>query len=258
MVNPLRWLEIGVAFGVLAGASGCRDLAEPGQASGAPAAPVVHDQLVFVYDRSASIQDHELEHARELTRERLRALDHGDRVVAIELLEQEIAEEPVRWATQIPEREFVDQLVPRDSVAKARFIQDIQDYITRFSEPADRANIGGTDILSTMHLVEAEIQAQPNHRTTLVLFSDMLQANRVMNLEGLVRMPDENWVQDQAARGTLPNLGGLCVVLAGPREDQPMYQVVKDFWQQYFEATGATLLDQNYSYRPVSISKNAC
>jgi hypothetical protein len=258
MVMPIRWLQVGAAFGLLVGAGGCRDLAEPGQASGAPADPVVHEQLVFVYDRSQSIQDHELAHARELTRERLRSLDYGDRVVAIELLELALTEEPVRWATQVPDREFPDQLVPRDSIAKARFIQDIQDYIPRFSEPQGRENIGGTDILSTLHLVEAEMQAQPDHQTTIVLFSDMLQANRVMNLEGLTRMPDENWIQDQVSRGTLPNLTGLCVVLIGPREDEPMFQVVKDFWQKYFEVTGAILLDQNYDYRPVSIPKQPC
>ncbi len=258
MVTRMRWLEIGIVFGVLAGAGGCRDLAEPGQASGAPTAPVIHDQLVFVYDRSQSIQDHELAHWRELTRERLRSLDYGDRVVAIELLEQALSEEPLRWATQIPEREFPDQLMPRDSVAKARFVQDIQDYITKFSATEGRENIGGTDILSTMHLVEAEIQAQPNHRTTIVLFSDMLQANRVMNMEGLVRMPEENWIQEQVAQGTLPDLTGLCVVLIGPREDVSVFQVVKEFWTQYFEMTGATLNDQNYNYRPVSIPERPC
>jgi hypothetical protein len=258
MVTPLGRLEIGAAFGLLAVAVGCRDLAESGQASGAPAAPVVHEQLVFVYDRSGSIQNHELEHARELTRERLRSLDYGDRVVALELLELELSEEPVRWATQVPEREFPNQLVPRDSIAKSRFIQDIQDYIPRFSEPEGREDIGGTDILSTLHLVEAEMRAAPSHRTTIILFSDMLQANRVMNLEGLTRMPAENWIQDQAARGTLPNLTGLCVVLVGPREDEPMFQVVKDFWQKYFEVTGATLRDENYNYRPVSIPETPC
>jgi hypothetical protein len=102
------------------------------------------------------------------------------------------------------------------------------------------------------------MRAQPNHQTTVILFSDMLQANRVMNLEGLTRMPAENWIEDQSARGTLPNLTGLCVVLVGPREDEPMFQVVKDFWQKYFEATGATLLDQNYNYRPVSIPEHPC
>jgi hypothetical protein len=37
-----------------------------------------------------------------------------------------------------------------------------------------------------------------------------------------------------------------------------MFQVVKDFWQKYFEVTGATLRDENYNYRPVSIPETPC
>ncbi len=249
--------SVGLVLLTWGGLVGCRELARPGEASDSPDT-TVREQLIFVFDRSVSIQDHELEHARALTSARIRRLDYGDRVVAIELLQQALDEEPKRWATQIPEREFQNQVVQRDSVSKARFIQDIRDYIDGFSDPEDRENIGGTDILSTLHLVGAELQAQPEHRTTFVLFSDMLQANRVMNLEGLTRMPADNWVRSEAQRGTLPDLSGLCVVLAGARKDTRASQVVKDFWREYFEATGATLLEENYTYRPVQISERPC
>ena len=35
---------------------------------------------------------------------------------------------------------------------------------------------------STLHLVGSELQARPEYLTTFVLFSDMLQANQIMNL----------------------------------------------------------------------------
>jgi hypothetical protein len=237
--------------------AGCRELAQPGQASDLTNLPA-RNQLVFVYDRSISIQDHELEHARALTSERVGRLDYGDRVVAIELLQQALDEEPRRWATQVPERQFQNQVVPRDAVVKERFIQDIRDYIEAFSNPEDRDNIGGTDILSTLHLVGSELRARPDYRTTFVLFSDMLQANQVMNLEGLTRMPSDNWIQQEAARGTLPDLSGLCVVLVGARKDTQISQIVHDFWLEYFEVTGATLVDQNYTYRPVQLPDQPC
>ena len=249
------WLSA-MLFSVLA-VGGCRELARPGEASDALAVPV-RDQLVFVFDRSVSIQDPELEHARDLTRERVGRLDHGDRIVAIELLQQALDEEPQRWATQVPEREFPNQVVQRDAISKERFLQDVRDYIVAFSNPEGREDIGGTDILSTLHLVSAEIQAHPEHRTTFVLFSDMLQANRVMNLEGLTRMPADNWVRTQGSLGTLPDLTGLCALVVGARKDTRISQVVKDFWREYFEVTGATLFDQNYTYRPVQIPERPC
>ncbi len=258
MVTPgsrTLWL-LGALFVFLA-SGGCRELAQPGQASDAGDL-TSRDQLVFVYDRSVSIQDHELEHARALTRDRVGYLDYGDRVVAIELLQQALDEEPTRWATQVPEREFQNQLLRRDSIAKERFIQDVRDYIVAFSEPENRESIGGTDILSTLHLVSAELLGRPGYQTTFVLFSDMLQANQVMNLEGLTRMPADNWIRAQASRGTLPDLTGLCVVLVGAREDTRASQIVKEFWMEYFVVTGATLLDQNYTYRPVQIPRRPC
>lgn len=255
--RKVRRLGLAVGIGALMLTSGCRELAQPGVASDAGVV-TMKDQLVFVYDRSVSIKDHELEHAMALTRQRVRSLDHGDRIVAIELLEQELAEEPTRWATQVPDREFTDREMPQDSIAKARFIRDVEDYIVRFGAAEGREDIGGTDILSTLHLVAEELHAQPGHRTTFFLFSDMLQANQVMNLEGLTRMPADNWVQQQAESGTLPDLTGLCVVLVGPREDTEIAQVVKHFWTEYFEVTGATLLDRNYSYRPVSLPEKPC
>ncbi len=41
--------------------------------------------VVFVYDRSSSIEDHQLELARQLTNDRIRKLNHGDRIAAHEL-----------------------------------------------------------------------------------------------------------------------------------------------------------------------------
>jgi hypothetical protein len=33
---------------------------------------------------------------------------------------------------------------------------------------------------------------------------------------------------------------------------------VKTFWSDYFEATGASLFDHNYSLRPVSLPTDPC
>jgi hypothetical protein len=238
---------------VLIGA--CRELAPEGYTSEAARTP---ELLVFVYDRSNSIQEHELTHARDLTRQRVSVLDHGDRIVAIDLLQQSLEEEPRRWSLQVPEREFPGREMRSDSVSKARFLQDVRDYIGTFSEPEGRENIGGTDILSTLHLVASELRAVRDHRATLVIYSDMLQANQGMNMEGLLRMPPANWVETEMSRGTLPDLTGLCVVAVGARSDTRAAQTVKAFWMEYFQATGATLLDQNYVYRPVTLPERAC
>lgn len=243
---------LGLTLGLTLGACSGADSAPP------PDRDRVPELLVLVYDRSSSLLDHELEHFRDLTRQRLSELHHGDRIVAIELLERSLEEEPHRWAQDVPEREFPDRVMQRDSVTRARFVQDARDYLVQYTDPEGRATIGGTDILSTLHLVSGELAAFPEYRPTVVLFSDMLQANDVMNMEGLVRMPRAGWVSDQARMGTLPDLGGACIIVVGARMDTPASQRVRAFWQEYFEATGASFRGRNYQHRAVRIPEDPC
>jgi len=214
--------------------------------------------VVFAYDRSTSISGHQLEIARQLTNERIRKLDHGDRIAAHQLLQLSLEEPPLRWTQDVPAREFQEQELARDSISRSRFLQDAQDYLIAFTDSTDRESINGTDILSTLHDVAADLRAAPGRKSVLYIFSDMLQSNRTIDMEGLRAMPASDWVQRQKAAGTLPDLTGLCVVAIGARVDTDAAQRVKRFWDEYFEATGARLEDANYMLRPVMLPEHPC
>jgi len=216
------------------------------------------EQLILLYDRSSSIQDHELQHYRELTNSVVGELRHQDRLVAMELLQLSLAEAPRRWAQDVPAREFQDRAMSRDSIALARFVTDVRDYLASFTDTADREELLGTDILSTLQNVGDEVRSYPGYRTVLVILSDMLHATRELNMEGLQRMPGPEWVERAASEGRLPELSGVCVLVAGARVDTPEAQRVKAFWMDYFQATGATLLDRNYGYRPPRLVPESC
>lgn len=247
--------SIALACVLAAGVAGCS-----GEASDAePAAPPESPELViFVYDRSTSIPDHQLELARQLTDERLDHLSHGDRIAGMQLLQLSLAEPPERWSQPIPKREVAGFEVSRDSVALVRFLRDAKILLRRFSEPEGRDDIGGTDILSTLHDVAEEMRPYREYEATMYLFSDMLQSNRVIEMEGLRQMPSDDWVENAKANGQLPDLSGLCVVVVGARIDTPASQRVRSFWDEYFEATGATLYDRNYMLRPVRLPAEPC
>jgi hypothetical protein len=214
--------------------------------------------VVFAYDRSTSISGHQLDIARQLTNERIRKLDHGDRIAAHQLLQLSLEEPPLRWTQDVPAREFQDQMLARDSISRIRFLQDAQDYLIAFTDSAGREDINGTDILSTLHDVAADIRAAPGREAVLYIFSDMLQSNRTIDMEGLSAMPPADWVRRHKAAGTLPDLSGLCVVAIGARVDTDAAQRVKRFWDEYFEATGARLEDANYMLRPVMLPEHPC
>lgn len=217
-----------------------------------------HDLVVFVYDRSASITDFQLERARELTDQRLRGLGFGDRIAALEVLQRSLSEPPRRWTQKVPDRQFEDAALRRDSVSKARFVRDAQDYLRRYTEAGDRGHIRNTDVLATLHDVASEVQAFDDHRAIVYLFSDMLQADGPIIMEGGRNMPPANWVASHEREGRLPDLGGACVMVIGARTDTQLGQQVKEFWMEYFEATGARLASRNYTYRPVRLPVYPC
>lgn len=234
-------------------------LAGCGDGAAAPNVEEGPDELVmFVYDRSGSVSNHQLARAQELTARRLEHLDHGDRIVAMELLEASLAEPPERWSQRVPDREYPDARVASDSLARVRFLRDVRDYLRRFTDTTSREPARGTDIVSTLHDVAEDVQAHSDARATLYLFSDMLQANARLNFENPSTNPPDDWVARAGESGTLPDLDGLCVVVVGARVDTRRGQAVKGFWQEYFEATGARLDDHDYGLRPVELPEQPC
>lgn len=240
---------------LLLGSAGCTGEAATSETNAVEEPP---ELVIFVYDRSTSIPDHQLELARQLTLGHLETLEHGDRIAAMQLLQLSLAEPPERWSQRIPEREVEDFEVSRDSIARVRFLRDVAVLLQRMSDPAGRSDINGTDILSTMHDVAEELRPYRDYEATLYLFSDMLQSNREIEMEGLRRMPPGDWVETARAHGRLPDLSGLCVVVVGARVDTPAGQRIKAFWHEYFEATGARLEDRNYMLRPVQLPVEPC
>ena len=252
------WVAALVALPLLGGCGTSEGNAAAGEGEGGSIARSTPELVIFVYDRSSSIEDHQLKLARDLTNDRIRKLDHGDRIAAHELLQLSLDEPPKRWSETVPQREWTEQAMSRDSVIRARFLRDAQDYLVVFTDTTGRSEIDGTDILSTMHDVAADLRAAPNRQAVLYVFSDMLQSNRTIDMEGLRKMPPSSWVTDQASKGTLPDLTGLCVVVIGARVDTEASQRVKSFWDEYFGATGAKMLERNYTLRPVTLPEHPC
>lgn len=233
--------------------AGCGDGAAAPNEAGPP-----QELVLFVYDRSGSIANHKLARAQELTGDRVMKLDHGDRIVALELLEASLAEPPERWSQRVPLREYPDERVASDSLARVRFLKNVRDYVRRFTDTTSRDEARGTDILSTLHDVSEDLRAHPELRPTLYIFSDMLQANDRLNFEDPAVNPPTAWVQRASEAGTLPDLEGLCVVVVGARVDTQRGQAVKQFWQEYFQTTGARLEDHDYGLRPVELPERPC
>ena len=235
-------------------AAGCTDISGGGPAEESGA----RELLIVVYDRSMSISDHQLEHAEDVTRDLVDQLDHGDRVVAMDVLERGLDDAPRRWSQEVPDRRFHDREAERDSVRRSRFLRDVRQYLERYTDAADRGSRDGNNILATMHLVQEELDSYSDHRPRLVIFSDMLQDGYEIAMEGLADMPSDDWIPTEVERGGLPDLDDLCVVVVGARDDLRSNRAIRDWWIEYFEATGADLRVDNWKHRPASLPTEPC
>lgn len=74
-------------------------------------------------------------------------------------------------------------------ISSSQLRRDVRDYLRAYTEREGRADHLGTDILSTLYDIAAEVRAFPGHQAVVVLFSDMLQATEEINMEDMIRMP---------------------------------------------------------------------
>ena len=52
-------------------------------------------------------------------------------------------------------------------------------------------------------------------RTTLVLLSDMVHAAGELNMARAANIPDDRWITERKQQSRLPDLTGICVIVAG-------------------------------------------
>lgn len=126
----------------------------------------------------------------------------------------------------------------------------------------DRAGLrSGTDILGALHAAAGRFPGSDGRRRILVVFSDMIQESAELDLRGLARTGAEGAqveFEGLSAAGRIPDLLGTQVLAVGAGEtgaatgtDDPAYfRAVRGFWQQLFEAAGASLdAERHYGYR---------
>jgi len=117
-----------------------------------------------------------------------------------------------------------------------------------------RSHQPGTRILEAMQLAERAFSTYTGKLRVLVIFSDMIeQSDRYdFSAEGLTQQRIQQIVAEERSKGRLPSLTGveICVTGAGASRTGGLpsdrLQSIRDFWLEYFKATGGTLPKSRY------------
>jgi hypothetical protein len=98
-----------------------------------------------------------------------------------------------------------------------------------------------TDLIA--NLFDAADNARGSSNARLILLSDMLQSTPSLNVEPPHSAPDAGWVDRAKTTRVIPDLNGVCVFAVGGAVSDLHGVRLKEFWERYMAAAGASLKD---------------
>jgi len=203
-----------------------------------------HAYIVGI-DISGSRTHGELEESRKLLDGLIDRLEPGDRLTLIEVYQG--GREPARqWSDSIRTPKKKGELTGSDRrrVDDFKAIARIQTSVLFDSVRA--REIQSTDIFGTLARAADYAQASRNRPTTLLLLSDMINETPDVRMTSRQEIPSDGWIRHLAAARRIPELRGVCVVVAGADVSSARGAAVRDFWGKYFEAAGTRVAQDHY------------
>jgi hypothetical protein len=185
-------------------------------------------------------------------------LGFGDQIVLIQMQQTGLSDHPLRWARTMPQPRDASYVTDEDRKQLDGAKRGVITAIPSFFSLTGNGKAEHTDIFATMRIASEFEQNAPNLPHELILLSDMLQSAQGFEMERLAKMPPANWVTQQKATGLLPTLYGACVVVVGVDPTNAQGIAVRNFWQSYFAASGASLDLRDYRATPPSREMMTC
>ena len=181
-------------------------------------------------------------------------MNYGDRLVILQMYEAGVNE--ARTDLDVSLTKPTDSLALDENEELKSTRNDLKEPVHLFFQRAHTRPVLHTDILTTLSIASEKVSE--GKRNVLVILSDMLQSSREFEFEHLKRMPPPGWIARRTQQGLTRPLYGACVVAVGADPSTHEGIVVRQFWQQYFKASNATLSARNYRTTPPSGDASLC
>ena len=205
--------------------------------------------VVAVVDFSGSQTSHAVGEARQYLQSVVEDLSYGDRFVLLEMYRTGSRDSVGRFVQEMPQPRRPDAVTSYDQRELDAARRGVLNALPIFFDPSLVRSVPTTDLFTTLHIAAEHLRDAGDSPKLLLLLSDMLQSTSEFEFEGARRMPGEGWIASQQQAQLLPPLDGTCVVVIGADHTTPPGQQVRQFWGEYFQATGALLAGDNYRVR---------
>ncbi len=196
-------------------------------------------------DISGSRTKTDMQESRNLLDALIDRLQAGDHLTLIEVYQ----------GGRTPARQWSDSVrSPREpgkpTASERQRLEDFKD-IARMQtsilfDSVRTKEIQSTDIFGTLTRAADYAKASRNRGTTLLLLSDMMNETPDVMMTNRHDIPGNGWIRERADAKRIPQLSGVCVVVAGADVSSARGAAIREFWNKYFEAAGTHVSPDNY------------
>jgi hypothetical protein len=213
-------------------------------AVGSESPNVGHSYIVGV-DISGSRTKAEMDESKKLLDGLIDRLQAGDHLTLIEVYQG--GRTPARqWSDSIRSPRKAGQLTgtERTRIEDFKAIARMQTSI--LFDSVRTKEIQSTDIFGTLSRAADYAKASRKRPTTLLLLSDMMNETPDVMMTHRQDIPGNSWIRVRAAEKRIPQLSGVCVVVAGADVSSARGAAIREFWNKYFDAAGTHVSPDNY------------
>jgi hypothetical protein len=239
----MKWTRFALAFassGLVSLAIGC------GESAGArPAAPQTAQFIVGI-DLSASRSVEALRDSRRLLDDLVESrLHNGDELVLLEMYGSSDTGDH-QWIDSVPRARTPGVISTADKRRLDDFKAVAHQVVGAMFDPNRARRIDNTDVFATISRAADYAKGSHDRRSTLILLSDMENSTDEMRMEKSGGIPSPEWIEVRRTANRLPDMRGVCVLVAGAASTTQREATIRDFWVRYLAAAGTTLAATNY------------
>jgi hypothetical protein len=239
----MKWTRLALAFassGLVSSAIGC------GESAGArPAAPQTAQFIVGI-DLSASRSVEALRDSRRLLDDLVESrLHNGDELVLLEMYGSSDTGDH-QWIDSVPRARTPGVISTADKRRLDDFKAVAHQVVGAMFDPNRARRIDNTDVFATISRAADYAKGAHDRRSTLILLSDMENSTDEMRMEKSGGIPSPEWIEVRRTANRLPDMRGVCVLVAGAASTTQREATIRDFWVRYLAAAGTTLEATNY------------
>jgi hypothetical protein len=217
-----------------------------GQSAGAKPVPPPTNQFIVGIDLSASRSVEALRDSRRLLDNLVESrLHNGDQLVLLEMYGSSDTGDH-QWIDSVPRARTPGFVTPTDQRRLDDFKAVAHQVVGAMFDPNRVRRIDNTDVFGTIGRAADYAKGAHDRHPTLILLSDMENSTAEMRMERDGGIPSREWIEIRRGANRLPDVRGICVVVAGAGSKTQREAAIRDFWVRYFAAAGTTLTTTNY------------